>query len=67
MTVHARGAKAACRNAGVYSARHVKEGYTFVRFGAWRGFQYLLQWNVAAVVLVFSPCLFFSFLADPEP
>jgi len=45
---------------GVYSQGMVKEGYTFgLPLLVLGGVFYLLQWNVAAVVLVFLACLFF--------
>jgi phosphatidylserine decarboxylase len=67
MTVHARGAKAACRNAEVYSAGMVKEGYTFgLPLLVLGGVFYLLHWNFAAVVLVLLALFVFSFFRDPE-
>jgi phosphatidylserine decarboxylase len=67
MTVHARGAKAAGRNAEVYCAGMVKEGYTFgLPLLVLGGVFYLLQWNVAAVVVVLFALFVFSFFRDPE-
>ncbi len=45
----------------------VKEGYTFgLPLLVLGGVFYLLQWNVAAVVLVFLALFVFSFFRDPE-
>jgi phosphatidylserine decarboxylase len=67
MTMRARGAEAARRNAEVYSGSMVKEGYTFgLPLLVMGGVFYLLHWNVAAVVAVLLALFVFSFFRDPE-
>src|SRR5260370_27575931 len=66
MTMRARGAKAARRNAGAYSGNMVTEGYYFgippLLLG---GVAYLLHSNVVAVVLLLFALFVFSFFRDP--
>ena len=65
--MRAREVNAERGNAGVYSGRMVKEGYTFgLPLLALGGVFYLLHWNVAAVVGVLLALFVFSFFRDPE-
>jgi phosphatidylserine decarboxylase len=65
--MRARGAHAARRDAGVFPASMVKEGYYFgLPLLVLGGVSYLLHWNAAAVVLVLLALFVFSFFRDPE-
>jgi len=65
--MRARGANAACRNAGSTPGSMVKEGYLFgLPLLVLGGVFYLLQWNIVAVVAVLLALFVFSFFRDPE-
>jgi phosphatidylserine decarboxylase len=65
--MRARGANAACRNAGSTPGSMVKEGYLFgLPLLVLGGVFYLRQWNIVAVVAVLLALFVFSFFRDPE-